>query len=147
MTKPVLREIVAAIREFAENAKCFSSLQHFSVKLIAERLPSYSWVGFYMLDSSDENVLVLGPFRGASTEHVRIPVNEGICGAAITQDETVIVGDVSADPRYLACSLETRSEIVVPIRVREGLLGRSMSTAMPSMPSVPKIVVFSRSAQ
>jgi L-methionine (R)-S-oxide reductase len=123
MTKPVLREIVAAIREFAENAKCFSSLQHFSVKLIAERLPSYSWVGFYMLDSSDENVLVLGPFRGASTEHVRIPVNEGICGAAITQDETVIVGDVSADPRYLACSLETRSEIVVPIRVRGRIVG------------------------
>ena len=68
-----------------------------------------------MLDPEDENFLVLGPYRGAPTEHVRIPVTEGMCGAAVAQGETVIVEDVSADPRYLVGSLETRSEIVVPI--------------------------------
>lgn len=71
-----------------------------------------------MLDQNDDRVLVLGPFHGAPTEHIRIPVTEGICGAAVAQGETVIVEDVSADPRYLACSIETKSEIVVPIRVR-----------------------------
>ena len=76
-----------------------------------------------MLDPSDKNVLVLGPFRGAQTEHIRIPVTEGICGAAVVQGETVIVEDVSADPRYLACSLETKSEIVVPIRAKGKIVG------------------------
>jgi GAF domain-containing protein len=54
---------------------------------------------------------------------VRIPVNQGICGAAVAQNDTVIVDDVNSDPRYLACSLETRSEIVVPIRVHGAVVG------------------------
>jgi GAF domain-containing protein len=76
-----------------------------------------------MLEPNDENVLVLGPFRGAPTEHVRIPVTEGICGAAVAQGETVVVDDVSEDPRYLACSLDTRSEVVVPIRAKGKIVG------------------------
>lgn len=76
-----------------------------------------------MLDGKDPGILVLGPFRGAPTERVRIPVTEGICGAAVGQGDTVIVDDVASDPRYLACSLETRSEIVVPIRVNGGIVG------------------------
>src|SRR3984957_11208157 len=123
MPNPAFHDIVSEIRRFAETAEDFTSLQEFYVGIIAERLSYYNWVGFYMLDSSDENVLVLGPFRGAPTEHVRIPVTEGICGAAVAQGETVIVEDVSADPRYLACSIETKSEIVVPIRVRDEVVG------------------------
>src|SRR5580658_10004271 len=123
MTNTTFHDIVSELRRFAETAKDFASLQEFCVGIIAERLSNYNWVGFYMLDPSDENVLVLGPFRGASTEHVRIPVTEGICGAAVAQGETVIVEDVSADPRYLACSLETRSEIVVPIRANGKIVG------------------------
>ncbi len=115
--------IVAEIQRFAETAGDLKSLQEFCVSIIAERLPYYNWVGFYMLDQDDENVLVLGPFRGAPTEHVRIPVSEGICGAAIAQGETVIVADVSADPRYLACSIETKSEIVAPIRSHGKIVG------------------------
>lgn len=123
MPDPVFQEIVAAIEAFSTTAENFSALQEFSVRVIAERLPLYHWVGFYMLDPADETVLVLGPFRGAATEHVRIPVTEGICGAAVAQGETVIVEDVSADPRYLSCSIETRSEIVVPIRVHGKVVG------------------------
>jgi L-methionine (R)-S-oxide reductase len=123
MTNTTFHDIVSELRRFAETAKDFASLQEFCVGIIAERLSNYNWVGFYMLDPSDENVLVLGPFRGASTEHVRIPVTEGICGAAVAQGETVIVEDVSADPRYLACSLETRSEIVVPIQANGKIVG------------------------
>lgn len=123
MANPVFHDIVSAIRHFAETAKDFASLQAFCVSRIAGHLPYYNWVGFYMLDPGDDNILVLGPFHGAPTEHVRIPVTEGICGAAVAQGETVIVEDVSADPRYLACSLETKSEIVVPIRVRGKIVG------------------------
>ena len=123
MQNPAFREILAQIHGFAHAAKDLRSLQQFSVDLIAEYLPNYNWVGFYMLDANDPNTLVLGPFHGAPTEHVRIPVTEGICGAAVAQGETVIVDDVSSDPRYLACSLETRSEIVVPIRVNGKIVG------------------------
>lgn len=123
MANPAFDEIVSEIGRFAETAADFASLQRFSVDLIAERLPDYNWVGFYMLDPRDENVLLLGSFHGATTEHVRIPVSEGICGAAVAQGETVIVEDVAADPRYLACSIETRSEIVVPIRANGKVVG------------------------
>ncbi|HEY6491172.1 MAG: GAF domain-containing protein [Terracidiphilus sp.] len=116
MAHTTFEDILSEIRSFAETSEDFASLQKFCVGIIAQRLSCYNWVGFYMLDPADKNVLVLGPYHGAPTEHVRIPVSEGICGAAVAQGETVIVEDVAADPRYLACSLETRSEIVVPIR-------------------------------
>jgi L-methionine (R)-S-oxide reductase len=115
--------IVAEIRRFAERAESIDALQRFCVDLIARRLPWYNWTGFYMLDPEDQGMLVLGAFHGAATDHVRIPVTEGICGAAVAQGETVIVDDVSADPRYLACSIETQSEIVVPIRVGGKIVG------------------------
>jgi GAF domain-containing protein len=85
---------------------------------VAEELatiPNYNWVGFYLLSHNDPEVLELGPFVGASTEHTRIPLNQGICGAAVSNGKTMVVDDVSSDPRYLSCSLETKSEIVVPI--------------------------------
>jgi len=123
MQNPVFREIAAEIQRFGETARELADLQQFSVNLIAEKLSSYNWVGFYMLDPHEPGTLVLGPFRGAPTEHVRIPITEGICGAAVAQGETVVVDDVSSDPRYLACSLETRSEIVVPIEVNGKIVG------------------------
>jgi putative methionine-R-sulfoxide reductase with GAF domain len=82
------------------------------VALLHERVVYYTWVGIYLLKGHE---LVLGPFRGKPSPHTRIPLNQGICGAAASQKATVLVSDVSADPRYLACSLETKSEIVVPI--------------------------------
>ncbi len=90
---------------------------------IHTKLAAYNWVGFYMLDPGDSSMLVLGPFAGAPTPHTRIPVTEGICGAAVAQGETVVVDDVNSDPRYLSCSIETKSEIVVPIRVNGAIVG------------------------
>ena len=90
---------------------------------IRTRLSDYNWVGFYMLDPDDSSMLELGPFAGAPTPHTRIPVSEGICGAAVAQGETVVVDDVNSDPRYLSCSIETKSEIVVPIRVHGKIVG------------------------
>jgi L-methionine (R)-S-oxide reductase len=123
MANPTFENIVSETRRFTETAKDLISVQEFFVSIVAERLSCYDWVGFYMLDPTDENILVLGPYRGAPTEHVRIPVTEGICGAAVAQGETVIVEDVSADPRYFSCSIETRSEIVVAIRANGKIVG------------------------
>jgi L-methionine (R)-S-oxide reductase len=116
-------QIVSEVRSFASTANDLQALQNFIVEIIPARLSYYNWTGFYMLDPNDPEMLVLGPFRGAPTEHVRIPVHEGICGAAVAQNDTVIVDDVYADPRYLACSLETKSEIVVPIRANGTVVG------------------------
>jgi len=82
------------------------------VSLLHERAPHFTWVGIYLLEGPE---LILGPFRGKPSPHTRIPIGQGICGAAASQKATVIVPDVNADPRYLACSVETISEIVVPI--------------------------------
>ena len=90
------------------------------VALLFDRISRYTWVGIYLMDG---NELVLGPFRGKPSPHTRIPLNQGICGAAASQKQTIIVPDVNADPRFLACSLETRSEIVVPIMDGETCLG------------------------
>jgi L-methionine (R)-S-oxide reductase len=123
MSENAFSQILAEMSAFAGSASDLASLQNFIVEIIPQRLPYYNWTGFYMLDPGDSETLVLGSFRGAPTEHVRIPVSQGICGAAVAQNDTVIVDDVHSDPRYLACSLETRSEIVVPIRANDAVVG------------------------
>jgi GAF domain-containing protein len=91
------------------------------VSVLHDRFDDYSWVGIYLVEGDD---LVLGPWRGPqATEHVRIPVGEGICGAAAASGQTEIVDDVNADPRYLACFPSTRSEIVVPIAYEGRVVG------------------------
>jgi L-methionine (R)-S-oxide reductase len=83
------------------------------VDVLHDQFDDYSWVGIYLVEGDD---LVLGPWRGPeATEHVRIPVGQGICGAAAATGRTEVVDDVNADPRYLSCFPSTRSEIVVPI--------------------------------
>lgn len=94
------------------------------VKLLHERMLKYNWVGFYMLDEAvSPTMLQLGAFKGAMTPHTRIPLHQGICGAAASTGKTVVVDDVSKDPRYLACSAETKSEIVAPVFVRGKVVG------------------------
>lgn len=78
-----------------------------------DRLPHYHWVGIYWLKG---NELVLGPYVGPPTEHVRIPVGRGVCGTAVAENMNQIIEDVRTIDNYLACNLETRSEIVVLIR-------------------------------
>lgn len=83
------------------------------VKELNRNVPSYSWVGIYMVQGND---LVLDAWAGpAATEHTRIPIGKGVCGFAAKAGRTEIVSDVSKDPRYLQCFLSTKAEIVVPI--------------------------------
>jgi len=111
------------IDDLAKNASSAHELMDAITKKLNERMLKYNWVGFYMIAADDPNVLELGPFVGAMTPHVRIPLNQGICGAAASQGSTVVVDDVSRDSRYLACSLETKSEIVVPVFVNKKVVG------------------------
>ena len=90
------------------------------VAALKEGITEYTWVGVYLLEGDE---LVLGPFLGKPSPHTRIPLGQGICGAAATEKATIIVDDVNADARYLACSIETKSEIVVPIMDGERVLG------------------------
>jgi GAF domain-containing protein len=84
-----------------------------TVAVLHERFEHYSWVGIYLVEEGD---LVLGPWQGAqATDHVRIPIGQGVCGAAAASGQTEVVDDVNADERYLSCFASTRSEIVVPI--------------------------------
>ena len=91
------------------------------VSVLHDRFDHYSWVGLYFVEGDE---LVLGPWKGPqATEHVRIPVGAGICGAAAATGRTEVMDDVNADPRYLACFPSTRSEIVVPIAYEGRVVG------------------------
>ncbi|HEY7055624.1 MAG TPA: GAF domain-containing protein [Vicinamibacterales bacterium] len=112
--------LLDSIKSVISAAQDAASAMTRTVRLLKERVPHYHWIGIYLLDG---NELVLGPFVGKPSPHTRIPLGRGICGAAAAEKATIIVDDVNADPRYLACSLETRSEIVVPIMKLNEVLG------------------------
>jgi L-methionine (R)-S-oxide reductase len=114
------REILESIRSLASTKPHSAALLREVVSLLHCERRVYHWAGVYLLQGEE---LVLGPYVGKPTPHTRIPLHQGICGAAACTGQTLIVDDVNADPRYLACSLETRSEIVVPIRQQGRVLG------------------------
>ena len=91
-----------------------------AVQLLRDGVTEYTWVGIYLLDG---NELVLGPYAGKPSPHTRIPLGRGICGDAAAEKATIVVDDVNDDSRYLACSVETKSEIVVPIMQGTEVLG------------------------
>ncbi len=112
------KELKAEIALLASKTKSPPELMSGIVKLLHNRMLKFNWVGFYLLEDGTDSappMLVLGPFEGAMTPHTRIPLNQGICGAAASTGKTVVVDDVNKDSRYLACSIETKSEIVAPI--------------------------------
>ena len=90
------------------------------VGILHEEMPDYHWVGIYLVEGDE---LVVHNYRGRPTPHERIPIGQGICGAAISENDTIVVDDVHGDARYLACSLQTASEIVVPIHVAGKAVG------------------------
>ena len=121
------QDLARELDQFAAAAQSAEHLMTLIVGRLKERLPHYDWVGFYMIDKGtlpgQEDMLVLGPYVGTPTPHTRIPLDQGICGAAAASGKTIVVDDVNADPRYLSCSIETKSEIVAPVRVRGTVVG------------------------
>src|SRR3954463_15615589 len=122
-----IQDVGRELDELAPTALSADELMTLIVGRLKERVPHYDWVGFYMVETAatpdDKDVLVLGPYVGAPTPHTRIPLDQGICGAAVASGETIVVDDVASDPRYLSCSIETKSEIGVPVRVNGEIVG------------------------
>jgi L-methionine (R)-S-oxide reductase len=121
MRSDAQRGVLAAVERVVNRESEADEVLRQTVELLHDRLEDYSWVGIYLVEGDD---LVLGPWKGPqATEHVRIPIGQGICGAAAASGRTEIVDDVNADPRYLACFVSTRSEIVVPIAYEGRVVG------------------------
>jgi L-methionine (R)-S-oxide reductase len=92
-------------------------------RLLKDNVSYIDWIGFYLVDKEKPRELVLGPFEGEPTEHVRIPFGKGICGRAASLKKTFTVQDVSRETNYLSCSSEVKSEIVIPIFKNRRLVG------------------------
>ncbi|MGA7219941.1 MAG: GAF domain-containing protein, partial [Candidatus Sulfotelmatobacter sp.] len=114
---PAHEELLKEFQDFARSAPTAKSLMERITQRLHEKMTRYNWVGFYLVDPADAGVLIVGPYAGSFTPNARIPLSSGLCGAAASSGETVVVHDVSKDPRYLAGSPLVHSEVVVPISV------------------------------
>jgi GAF domain-containing protein len=105
---------IGRLEKLLRDGRDFARAAQETCRTLRAEVPHFHWVGVYMIEDGD--TLVLKAWDGpAATEHVRIPIGQGICGLAAREARTVVVDDVNKDPRYLACFLQTRSEIVVPV--------------------------------
>ena len=114
--RELIDRVERAVREVRDHGRLLQAV----VRAIHESSDRYDWTGIYLREGE---ALVLRNYLGKPSPHKRIPVGEGICGAAVREKKTIIVPDVKQDPRYLACSLETQSEIVVPIHLNGDVIG------------------------
>jgi L-methionine (R)-S-oxide reductase len=114
-------ELVREFQDFAKTAATAQLVMERICQRLHEKMTRYNWVGFYLVDPADAGVLLVGPFVGSFTPNARIPVSTGLCGAAASSGRSVVVQDVTKDSRYLAGSALVKSEIVVPILVKNKL--------------------------
>jgi len=92
-------------------------------QLLSDKVDIFDWVGFYLVEPDADRELKLGPYVGEPTDHVRIPFGRGICGQAADTLETYVVQDVNEAENYLSCSVDVKSEIVVPVMKGDQLIG------------------------
>lgn len=114
------RQLIDNIRIAISAQNSESEVLKTAVELIDDFSEGFSWTGFYLMKNG---ALEVGPYVGPETPHKRIDLNSGICGAAASQKKSIIVEDVTGDPRFLACSPLTKSEIVVPLLDGDDVLG------------------------
>ncbi len=107
-----MRSLLDGETNWIANCSNFSSLLFYALKDI-------NWCGFYILDADE---LVLGPFQGKPA-CIRIPMQKGVCGTAAYSRKTIIVDDVNEFPGHIACDVDSRSEIVIPLEYKGRLLG------------------------
>ena len=92
-------------------------------ELLDREVDVFDWTGFYLASEQEEKMLELGPYVGEPTDHTRIPYGTGICGQAAETLDTFVVQDISQADNYLACSVDVKSEIVVPIMKGDRFIG------------------------
>jgi len=118
--KELFKRLLSMIEKSSSEIDDLNYFYHEVVKILDSNLPYYNWTGFYFME---DGMLKLGPYIGRPTEHVKINVGQGICGRAVAENATIVVDDVTKEDNYLACSIETKSEIVVPIRIGDEIIG------------------------
>lgn len=104
------------------NGASLEQLLFSAVECIHNSNPHFHWTGIYEL--FPDNVLKLGPFLGAPTDHVFISVGKGVCGSAVAEKCNKNIPDVSKESNYLACSTATKSELVVLIRKDDAIFAQ-----------------------
>ncbi|HEY7402907.1 MAG TPA: GAF domain-containing protein [Candidatus Angelobacter sp.] len=109
------QDLLKEFSNYAQTASTTASLMTHISQRLHDQLARYNWVGFYLVDPADPGVLVVGPYVGSFAPNLRIPINKGLCGAAATSRQTVVVNDVASDPRYLSGSEIVKANLVVPI--------------------------------
>jgi len=117
----VQKEILLELQSYAGTAATAQTVMERIAGVLHEKMTRYNWVGFYLVDPADHGYLIVGPFAGSFTPNARIPLSTGLCGAAASSGQVIVVQDVSTDPRYLAGSSLVKSEMVVPIYVNKKL--------------------------
>lgn len=112
--KTELKQLLLKIDSFVSSGTTRSEILLYTCKLLKENVYHYDWVGFYLLDEQNSN-LILEVYNGKTTEHTVIPVGKGVCGQVAESKKLKIVQDVSQEGNYIACSIDVQSEIVVPV--------------------------------
>lgn len=115
--RPAFDEILTDLRELESKGRAFRE----EAMELLDQLPTYHWSGIYRLEGEE---LILDAYVGAETDHTRIPVGRGVCGTAVAENKNQVISDVRSLDNYLACSLDTRSEIVVLIKDGDKILGQ-----------------------
>lgn len=114
-------EIVSQVEQTVDSSATRDEVLRDAVQILKQEREHYNWVGIYLVEG---DTLVLHNYKGKPTEHTHIPIGKGVCGVAVAEGANQIVGDVTRLDNYLACSVETRAEIVVLIRRDMDILGQ-----------------------
>jgi L-methionine (R)-S-oxide reductase len=111
------KELLSRVEQAQSTAASADALMRSISDLLHAELARFNWVGFYLLSKTEPDVLTLGPFTGSFTPLDRVPLHQGLCGAAASMAKSVVVNDVSSDGRYLTGSALVKSEMVAPVLV------------------------------
>jgi|TARA_B100001093_G_C26848733_1_gene1024088 GAF domain-containing protein len=119
----MFEKLKSEITVLIENSKEVNQTLTSICDALKSKIPHYDWVGFYFKNDKKRE-LVLGPYAGKPTDHSTIPFGKGICGQVAVSNKNFVVPDVQAQDNYIACSLEVKSEIVIPIFVKGENIGQ-----------------------
>ena len=116
-------ELKPKISDLVSNSSSLDTTLKDVCELLKSSITYYDWVGFYFKNGEKEE-LKIGPYAGATTDHEIIPFGKGICGQVAVSNENFVVPDVNSQDNYIGCSLNVKSEIVIPLFVNNINIGQ-----------------------